>query len=280
MTNLPSTLAVLGCGTIGTAILRGVLDAGLLRPADVVATRRRPERAAALADELGITVLSDNLAAAQRADIVILGVKPQDVETLLRSPGMAEALSGRLVISVAAGVRLLQMVKHLPESRVMRVMPNTPAVIRQGMSVLAPHDTVTPDDLEVARALFGAVGRVRVLDERYMDAVTGLAGSGPAFIAVILEALADGGVMMGLPREVAVELAAQTMQGTARMVLETGKHPAALKDGVTTPAGSTIAGLLTMEDGRIRSTLARTIQEATKVAAKLGAAREEKGSPC
>jgi pyrroline-5-carboxylate reductase len=136
--------------------------------------------------------------------------------------------------------------------------------------VLAPAAGVSPEDVGVVERLFGAVGRVRVLDERHLDAVTGLSGSGPAFAFVMLESLADGGVMMGLPRAVAIELAAQTMLGAARLVLERGEHPAALKDQVTTPAGCTIAGLLTMEDGRIRSTLARTIQEATRVASGLG----------
>ncbi len=149
-------------------------------------------------------------------------------------------------------------------------MPNTPCLIGEGMTALAPSAEATEADLELARGIFGVVGRVVVLDEKHMDAVTGLSGSGPAFACVILEALADGGVMMGLPRAVAVELAAQTVQGAARLVLETGEHPAALKDRVTTPAGCTIAGLFKMEEGRIRSTLARTVQEATRVASGLG----------
>ncbi|MBN2797901.1 MAG: pyrroline-5-carboxylate reductase [Deltaproteobacteria bacterium] len=277
---MPTSLAVLGCGTIGSAVIRGVLAAELMPAAAIRATRRHPERAAALSKELGIAVLLDSVAAAREAEVVLLGVKPQDIEGLLTLPGMAEATAGKLLISVAAGVRLEQLIRWAPEAHPLRAMPNTPARIREGMTVLSPASSVQERELAQARALFEAVGRVRVLDERYMDAVTSLAGSGPAFAAVILEAFADGGVMMGLPREVAMELAAQMMQGTARLVLQTGEHPAALKDLVTTPAGSTIAGLLTMEDGRIRSTLARTIQEAAKVAAKLGQAREERGSPC
>ena len=138
------------------------------------------------------------------------------------------------------------------------------------MTVMSPGPDVTDEDLDVGRSIFTSVGRCLVLEERHMDAVTGLSGSGPAFAYVFLEALADGGVMMGLPRDAALELAAQTTQGAARMVLQDGSHPAALKDEVTTPAGCTIAGLLTMEDGRIRSTLARAIQEATRVAGSLG----------
>jgi pyrroline-5-carboxylate reductase len=149
-------------------------------------------------------------------------------------------------------------------------MPNTPCVIGEGMTVLSTGPRATPEQMQVAQAIFAAVGRTRRLEEKHLNAVTALSGSGPAFALVVLESLADGGVMMGLPREVAVELSAQTLQGAARLVLQTGLHPAALKDDVTTPAGCTIAGLLTMEDGRIRSTLARTIQEATLVAANLG----------
>ncbi len=149
-------------------------------------------------------------------------------------------------------------------------MPNTPCLIGEGMTVVAPGPRAHDAHLDFAVRVFSAVGRCRVLEEKHLDAVTGLSGSGPAFACVILEALADGGVRMGLPRDVAVELAAQTFQGAARLVLQTGRHPAALKDEVTTPAGCTIAGLLTMEDGKIRSVLARTIEEATRTAARLG----------
>lgn len=267
---LEHTIAILGCGTIGTAVVRGLLGAGLVEPHQILATTRQAEHAAVLREDLGVETGEDNAAFAARADVVLLGVKPQDVPGLLRAPGVAEALSGKLVVSVAAGVRLAQLAALVPDAYVVRAMPNAPAVIREGMTALAPAASVPAELVEVAVQVFGAVGRVRVLDEKHMDAVTALSGSGPAFAAVILEALADGGVMMGLPRPVAMELAAQMVQGTARMVLETGRHPAALKDLVTTPAGSTIAGLLIMEDGRIRSTLARTIQEATNVAGKLG----------
>ncbi|CAG8537149.1 6236_t:CDS:2, partial [Ambispora leptoticha] len=142
--------------------------------------------------------------------------------------------------------------------------------IREGMTVLSCQPNIVGEEKAFASWVFSALGRSRFLDEKHLDAVTGLSGSGPAFACVVLEALADGGVMMGLPRDVALELAAQALQGAARMVLQTEKHPAEIKDSVTTPAGCTIAGLLTMEDGKIRSTLARTVQEATKVASTLG----------
>lgn len=269
-TELDQTIAILGCGTMGEAILGGALAAGVLAADNVLVTRRRQARADAVAERHGVAGLSDNAEACRRADIAVLCVKPQLAKEVLTAPGMAEALAGKLLISICAGTRLSQLCRWVPGARVVRAMPNTPSVIRAGMTVLSAEDDVSEDDLARAERLFGAIGRCRVLDEKYFDAVTALSGSGPAFACVVIESLADGGVMMGLPRDVAVELAAQTVLGAGRLVLETGAHPASLKDSVTTPAGCTIAGLLTMEDGRIRSTLARTIEEATKVAAGLG----------
>jgi pyrroline-5-carboxylate reductase len=270
MSTDPHDLALIGCGTMGEAILAGVLASGVVSPDRVVVTARRAERATAVAARHGVAAVLENAAAAGSAPIVILAVKPQVARAVLAEPAVAEALRGRVLVSIAAGTRLAQLERWAPGADVIRAMPNTPCVIREGMTVLAPGSTASDAQVERVRALFASVGRVRVLDERYLDAVTALSGSGPAFACVMIEALADGGVMMGLPRDVAIELAAQTVQGAGRLVLQTGAHPAALKDSVTTPAGCTIAGLLTMEDGRIRSTLARTIQEATQVAAGLG----------
>lgn len=181
-----------------------------------------------------------------------------------------EAVAGKIVISIAAGIRLAQYEQWLPASQVIRAMPNTPCQIREGMVVLSAGASLDVKSRQQILHLLGSLGRCRFLSDHHLDAVTALSGSGPAFACVILEALADGGVMMGLPREVAIQLAAQSLQGAARMVLQTGMHPAQIKDTVTTPAGCTIAGILTMEDGKIRSVLARTIEEATKVAASLG----------
>jgi len=264
------SLAVVGCGTMGRAIVTGLLEGGVLRPEQVVGTVPSTDEAAHAADALGIRVLTDNVEAVRRSDVVVLAVKPQVAHQVLSDPALQEALSGRLLISIAAGIRLEQLAAWAPDAAVIRAMPNTPCTIREGMTVLSPHASAEPHHIQVAKDIFSSVGRCRVLREKYLDAVTALGGSGPAFACVLLEAMADGGVMMGLPRDVAIEVAAQSMQGAARMVLQTGAHPAALKDAVTTPAGCTIAGLLTMEDGRIRSTLARTIQEATRVAGGLG----------
>lgn len=262
------TLVILGCGTMGEAILGGLLAADALPVERLLVTHHRAERRAELSERYGVRALADNAEGARLADVAILCVKPQVAAAVVEP--VAEHLKDTLLVSICAGVRNAQLEAWAPTARVIRAMPNTPSVIREGMTVLSPGTLATAEDVSLAESMFEPIGRVRTLDEKHMDTVTGLSGSGPAFACVVLEALADGGVMMGLPREVAVELAAQTMQGAARLVLASGEHPAALKDRVTTPAGCTIAGLLTMEDGRIRSTLARTIQEAAKVAGGLG----------
>lgn len=267
------SLAVLGCGTMGTAILAGLRRAGTLGDEQLLATVRRKDKAVALAEKLSIAVSTDNVEFARKASVVVVSLKPQRMGDLLDVDAMREALKGKLVISVAAGVRLAQLEAWLPETTLIRAMPNTPCLIGEGMTVLAAGTKAGPEHLGIAREIFEPLGKCIELEDKHMDAVTSLNGSGPAFAYVVLESLADGGVMMGLPRDVALQIAAQVLQGSARMVLQTGFHPAALKDQVTTPAGSTIAGLLTMEDGRIRSVLARAIQEATRVASELGTRR-------
>ena len=268
-------LAILGCGTMGEAILAGLLQTGGFVPAQIVATVRRSEPAQRLRERHGIVVEHDNAMAAAQADIVLVAVKPQFMAELLDDDRMRAATRGKLLVSIAAGVGLASIGAWLPDAVLVRAMPNTPCLVNRGMTVLAPGPRAQAEHLAIAREIFSSVGRVIELEDKHMDAVTGLNGSGPAFAYVMLEALADGGVMMGLRRDVALEIAAQVFLGAATMVLDTRLHPAALKDQVTTPAGSTIAGLLTMEDGRIRSVLARTIQEATKVAATLGGASTE-----
>jgi len=263
-------LAILGCGIMGEAIVGGLLRAAIFRADEIVATARRPEAAEGLGERHGVAVTLDNLAACRSADTVLLTLKPQRIAKVLHQPGMREALAGKLVISIAAGVTLTQLTDWLPDSAVIRAMQNTPCLIDEGMTVLARGPKVGDAEVAAATRLFETVGRCIEVEDKLMDAVTGLGGSGPAFVYIMIEAMADGGVMMGLRRDVALEIAAQVFLGSASMVLDTKLHPAALKDQVTTPAGSTIAGLLTMEDGRIRSVLARTIQEAARVAASLG----------
>ncbi len=263
-------VAIIGCGTMGEAIVAGLLRAGLLAREQIVVTTRRAEVAEALATRHGVQATLDNLVAVRDADTVLLALKPQRIGKVLHQRGVAEALAGKLVISIAAGVTLAQLQGWLPESPVIRAMPNTPCLIGEGMTVLARGQRAGDPEVALAKRLFETIGMCVEVEDKLMDAVTSLGGSGPAFVYVMIEAMADGGVMMGLPRPVALKMAAQVFQGAARMVLSTGFHPAALKDQVTTPAGCTIAGILTMEDGRIRSVLARTIQEAAKVAGELG----------
>jgi pyrroline-5-carboxylate reductase len=264
------TLAVIGCGTMGEAIVRGIFRSGRLLPSQVFATDRRGDLVRELAARHRMRTGADNVEAARAAAVALVCLKPQHMEAALDDDAMREALAGKLVVSIAAGVRLDQLTRWLPDSPLIRAMPNTPAVIGEGMTVLSRGKDVTDAQVALVSEIFGAIGRCVEIDETYMDVVTALNGSGPAFAFLVLEALADGAVMMGLRRDVAMSIAAQMLQGSARMVLETGLHPAALKDQVTTPAGCTIAGLLVLEDGRIRSVLARAVEEATRVAGKLG----------
>jgi pyrroline-5-carboxylate reductase len=264
------TLAVLGTGTMGEAILRGLLRSGKLEPAQIIGTDRRAEVTRAIHEKHGIQTTSDNREACAAARVVLICVKPHEVEPLVTDPQVAQSLAGKLVISIAAGIRLDQLAAWLPQSAVVRAMPNTPCLIGEGMTVIARGPRVTDAQAGTVIEIFRGVGGCLEAEDKVMDAVTSLNGSGPAFAYIILEALADGGVRMGLRRETAMQIAAQMVQGAARMVLQTGMHPAALKDQVTTPAGSTIAGLLILEDGRIRSVIARAVEEAAKTAAKLG----------
>jgi pyrroline-5-carboxylate reductase len=255
---------------MGEAIVRGILRSGRLEPGQVLATDRRAEVLKALRDKHGIRTTSDNREACKTGDVVVVCVKPHEVGPLLGAPDVAALLAGKLVISIAAGVRLEQLAGWLPGSAVVRAMPNTPCLIGEGMTVIARGAVVSDDQAKVALDIFGCVGGCLEADDKVMDAVTSLNGSGPAFAYIMMEALCDGGVRMGLRRDTAMHIAAQMVQGAARMVLQTGMHPAALKDQVTTPAGSTIAGLLILEDGRIRSVIARAVEEAANVASKLG----------
>jgi pyrroline-5-carboxylate reductase len=271
MTQHPK-LAILGFGTMGQAICAGLVEASGYPGAQIHAVARRGAPSEARAKALGIALSTQGAEAVRAAEVVLICVKPKDLKGLLPGLTAAGALDHKpLVVSIAAGVTLDMLVAHTPAGTpLVRAMPNTPCSIRRGMTVLSAGPGVTDAQVAQARALFEPLGRVMDLDEKHMDAVTGLSASGPAFMFVILEALAEGGVQCGLPRAVALELAAQMTLGAAAMVLETGRHPAALKDEVTTPAGCTIAGLLALEDGRIRSVVARGIERATQVACGLG----------
>lgn len=266
--------------TPGTLTPNGPPDA--TSPGRYIACVSRLESAAKLRqtfDSLGAlgstieVVAGKNIESVEQADVVLLCCKPQLAHLILGEPGMKEALDGKLLISILAGVTMRQLSGWvLPSTKVIRAMPNTPCKIREGMTVVStlPPSPDAEVDHEIIVKIFSSIGRCRFLDEKHFDACTALSGSGPAFACIFMEAMADGGVMMGLPRAEALELAAQTLQGAARMVLQGGTHPAQLKDAVTTPGGCTIAGLLAMEDGRVRSTIARAIQVATDHASQLG----------
>jgi pyrroline-5-carboxylate reductase len=262
-------LAVLGAGKLGGILLRAYLRQELFAPKRVTATVKHGEKAAALSKELGVAVTTENRKAVQGADIVLLCVKPQVVGEVLKeiSPELNEKT---LVISVAASVPTGYIDQHLGKKiPVVRAMPNTPSTVGCGMTGICRGAHAGAEHLEMARTMFDAVGRTVVVDEKNMDAVTGLSASGPAFAYIILESLAEAGVKVGLPRDIATLLAAQTMKGAASVVLETGDHPALLKDAVTTPAGCTIDGILELEEGKLRVTLIKAVVKATSRAGEL-----------
>jgi pyrroline-5-carboxylate reductase len=262
-------VAMLGTGKMGGILVQGFLSAGLLRPDQIAATVAHDTRAEALSDQLGIDVRTDNLSAAAAANVILLGVKPHQIAALVEE--IKPVLHpGTLLISFAASVKT----KAIEEAAggpvaVIRAMPNTPSMVGAGATALCRGRYVSDEQLEIARRIFATVGITVVVDEKHMDAVTGLSGSGPAFLYIIIEALAEAGVNVGLPRDVATQLAAQTTFGAAKMVLETGAHPALLKDEVTTPGGCTVDGILELEAGGLRITLLKAVKKATERAREL-----------
>ncbi len=262
-------VAVLGAGKIGGILLKALLEKGLLSPQATVATVQHEERARALAEKLKVPVSTDNAAAVRGADIIFVCVKPQVVQEVIEQirPNISNK---QLIISVAASVPTSQIEKALGrEVPVVRAMPNTPCVLGCGMTGICKGKFADTSHLETACALFSVVGKTVVVDEKHMDAVTGLSASGPAYIYIILESLAEAGVKLGLPRDIATLLAAQTTLGAATVVLETGDHPALLKDAVTTPAGCTIDGILELEEGKLRVTLIKAVVKAAQRAKEL-----------
>jgi pyrroline-5-carboxylate reductase len=263
------SLAVLGTGKLGSILLRAYLKQGLFSPKRVAASVRHEEKARALSRELGINVGTSNRRAVQGANVILLAVKPQVVGDVLKE--IRPALGRKtLIISVAASVPTSYIEQRAGEKiPVVRAMPNTCSTVGCGMTGICSGAEATAEHLEIAKAMFSAVGRTVVVDEKNMDAVTGLSASGPAFAYIILESLAEAGVKVGLPRDVATLLAAQTMKGAASVVLETGDHPALLKDAVTTPAGCTIDGIMELEEGKLRVTLIKAVVKATQRAGEL-----------
>jgi pyrroline-5-carboxylate reductase len=263
-------LGFVGGGNMAAALVKGLLHAEVVPPGDIVVSDVKEERLTLFRDRHGVRTTTDNHLLVREVDVVVLSVKPQVIDKVLGAIGK-DVRPSQLVVSVAAGVPVAAMEARLPEgARVVRTMPNTPVTVDAGATAIAPGTHATEEDLEIARQLFAAVGRVVTLDESLLDAVTGLSGSGPAYVMLMIEALADGGVKVGLHRDTALLLAAQTVFGSAKLLLETGEHPGRLKDMVTSPGGTAIAGLHTLESGGLRRTLIDAVEAATNRSAALG----------
>ena len=261
-----------GGGNMGEALVRGLTKTGLMPAEHLMMADVRTERLDELKRLYGVSVASDNVTLVRRSDVILLAVKPQILGAVLDE--IAPATPGKLLISVAAGVSTSEIRRHLPPgTRMIRVMPNTPALVLEGATAIAHAAGLEDGDMDAARQIFEAVGRVVILDESMMDAVTGLSGSGPAYIALVVEALADGGVRVGLDRKIAMTLAMQTVLGSARLLIDTGMHPGQLKDMVSSPGGTTIAGIHTLEIGGLRRTLIDAVERATHRSRELGQGR-------
>ncbi len=265
-----SRIAFIGAGNMAEALIAGLLHAGKAEPAHITASDVLPARLDLLKRTYGIRTTSVNRDAARGAELVVLAVEPQVLDEVLTD--LAPVLMPpQLLLSVAAGYPIERVSRYVPAvTRIVRAMPNTPSTIREGITAVAYRAGLSETDVQMSREFFESVGKVVVVEERLMDVVTGLSGGGPAYVCLIIEALADGGVKMGLPRPIAQTLAAQTVAGAARMVLETKDHPAELKDRVASPGGTTIAGLHALEEGRVRAALLSAVEAATARARELG----------
>ncbi len=263
------TLGVIGAGNMGSALVRGIVRAGALAPEQVLVFDTAPQSAQTLVEEVGVVRAASAAAVASDSAYVLLALKPGIILPVVREIGRALS-DDQVLISIAAAVPLAQIAQALTTAKpaLVRVMPNTPALVGAGLlAVAAPG--VPPEKVAVVERLLAATGRVVRVDESLMDAVTGLSGSGPGFVFLVIEALADGGVAAGLPRPIALELAAQTVLGSAKLLLETGEHPAALKDKVATPGGTTIAGLTALERAGVRAALIAAVEAAAERAREL-----------
>jgi pyrroline-5-carboxylate reductase len=265
----PPRLAILGLGKMGSILLQAFCSRNVARAQDIVATINHSDRVTLLSSKFGVRVTTDNREAVRDADVILLCIKPQTLGEVVREiePGLHE---GQLIISIAASVPTSYIEQRIPAKiAVVRAMPNTPSRVGAGMTAFCCGTSVKSSDLDIVHKLFDTVGETIRVDEKHMDAVTGLSASGPAYIFMILESLAEGGVKVGLPREIAMKLAGQTVLGSAKMMLETGDHPALLKDAVATPAGCTVDGILELEEGGLRVTLIKAVVKASQRAKEL-----------
>lgn len=269
---LDRTFGFIGAGQMARALAGGFVRAGLLRPEQIVAFDPGEEAAQQFAAEItNSRLLTSNALVVRAAQVVFVAVKPQTLPSVMQEVGGA-LHENQLLVSIAAGISLTRLTAGFRTSRVIRVMPNTPCLVGRGASGYALGPGATAADGELVGNLLRAVGTAFAVEERLLDAVTGLSGSGPAFVYMMIEALSDGGVRVGLPRAVATALAAQTVLGAAEMVLATGEHPAVLKDRVASPGGTTIAGLQALENHGLRAALIEAVETATRRSVELGQA--------
>jgi pyrroline-5-carboxylate reductase len=266
---MDGTLAILGTGRLGEALLSGLLRSGYAAPGQVRCTVRRPERATALAEGYGVDAGTDSAEAAAHADVLVIAVKPQNIRPLLEAIA-PKVHDGQTVISVAAGVPTAAIEEALPAGTpVVRVMSNVPVQVDEAMSAIAPGRHAGPEHVAVAEGILGHVGRVVHLAEEHLDAVTALSGSGPAYFFLLAEAMIDAGILLGLSRDVATELIIQTMVGSAKMLRDTGRHPVELRESVTSPGGTTIAAIRVLEQERVRAAFLNAIEAAKDRSAEL-----------
>lgn len=268
--SLGKTIAFVGTGNMAEALLKGLLRANVAEPREIVCSDTREERGRELIERYAVRFLRSNSEAVKGAELVVLSVKPQVLESVLTE--IAGAVDEeQLIISIAAGVPIAAIARRLGQrARIVRTMPNTPALVGAAATAIAAGPTVTPEQLRQVATLFDAVGKSVIVEETLMDAVTGLSGSGPAYVFLMIEALSDAGVKEGLSRATAQALAAQTVMGAAKLLLDTGEHPGRLKDQVTSPGGTTIAGIHALEAGGLRHTLMEAVETATRRSRELG----------
>jgi len=263
-------IGIVGAGNMGEALISGLVQSRSSAPENIICSDVRKDKLKAAKEAYGVATTANNITVVSTSEIIIYAVKPQIMATVLRETADALDMS-KLVISIAAGVPLVAIESCLNKDlRLIRVMPNIPASVKEGAAAIAPGKHVLRDDLKIAKAIFDSVGKSVIIEEELMDAITGLSGSGPAYIFLIVDAMADAGVKMGLSREDALFLSTQTVLGAAKILMETQEHPGRLKDRVTSPGGTAIAGLHTLEEGGLRTTLINAVEVATKRSKELG----------
>ncbi len=262
-------IGFIGAGKMASAMIEGLLSKGVYNKGEVIASCRSKATKARVEKELGINVTTDSSKVFEEADIIVLAVKPNQIEGILTTNSAANSTK-KLLISIAAGIKLCTLERYVPDSRIIRVMPNVCCTVLESASSYTLGTKATAEDGRKVKEILEAIGIAFEVPEEKIDAVTGLSGSSPAYMFMVIDALADGGVLMGLPRDVAIKLAAQTMLGSAKTVLETGKHPEDLKDSVCSPGGTTIEGVKVLEDYGMRAAFISAVQASAEKSKEMG----------